>query len=83
MPLLVQADCVVKPPACVWQVQTPACPWEFYITRELNARLSSLQSDIDVVCLSSLLYAVHFSTEHYFGLFVVLELKVGIFNIFY
>jgi len=31
------------------QVQTPACPWEFYITSELNRRLSHLQSAYDVV----------------------------------
>ena len=33
------------------QVQLPACPWEFYITNELNTRLAALRSAVDVVGL--------------------------------
>ena len=33
----------------VLKVQRPPCPWEFYIVKELHARLSRLPSQIDVV----------------------------------
>ena len=33
----------------VFQVQSPACPWEFYICSEIHDRLTELNSVVDVV----------------------------------
>ena len=37
----------------VLKVQSPACPWEFYITNELHRRLKEKFSDSSVVSLQS------------------------------
>ena len=33
-------------------MQSPACPWEFYITSMLHERLANLDTDYDIVSLT-------------------------------